>query len=110
MGRATDPVGGRFSSQAKKRLIATFIVSEIRSTRCNKRSCQFSNRNKNGLSGNFHFSAPLYPEPRRRAYLFTQSGCDGCGQSPSRLYLPDRGARMFHSLKQRSAIPGGAIQ
>jgi hypothetical protein len=86
MTRATDPAGGRFSSQAKKRLIATHANSRIAATRSQQRTSYFLIATKTAL-----LSLP-------QAY------------SPSRLYRPERGARMFHSIKQRSAIPGGAIQ
>ena len=76
------------------RLIAIFGKLKIESTYCKKRLSRFSNRNKNSLSENFHLS----PLPRL------------CRQSPPRLYPSDRGARMFHSIIERSAIPGGAIQ
>ena len=86
MMRATDPVGGRFSSQAKKRLIATHAKLEIAATRSQQRTSHF-------------LIAP------KIALLALTTG------SPSsRLYPPDRGARMFHSIIERSAIPGGAIQ
>jgi len=42
--------------KAKKRLIATFTNLEIESTCSQQRTSQFSNRNKNGLSGNSDFA------------------------------------------------------
>ena len=45
MTRATDPVGGRFHSQAKKRLIATHANSEIAATNSKHTYITISNRN-----------------------------------------------------------------
>src|SRR6266481_251707 len=100
---ATDPVGGRSSSQAKKRpwppwrLIATLTELEIYLTHCNKRPCRFLIATKITF---LRIAIPLYH--------FTQSECEGRGQSPSGLCPPDRGARMFYSIIERNAIRGGA--
>src|SRR5712692_7799022 len=45
MARATDPVGGRFPSQAKKKLIATHANSEIAATYSKHTYITISNRN-----------------------------------------------------------------
>jgi hypothetical protein len=88
--------------KAKKRLIATPPDSKIPPTRCKKSLSQFLTATNTAL--------PKMPNPLR---FFTLSGADGCvsvANPPSRLYPSDRGARMSHSIKQRSAFPGGAIQ
>src|SRR5713101_5658162 len=45
-----------FATQANKKLIATFTNLEIESTHSQQRTSHFSNRNKNGLSGNSDFA------------------------------------------------------
>jgi selenocysteine-specific elongation factor len=45
-----------FPTQAKKKLIATITKSEIESTHSKQSTSHFSNRNKNGLSGNSNFA------------------------------------------------------
>src|SRR5713101_1557123 len=45
-----------FPTQAKKKLIATFTNLGIESTHSQQRTSHFSNRNKNGLSGNSDFA------------------------------------------------------
>src|SRR5882762_4806535 len=93
MERAGDKVEGWFQSQAKERLIATFINSEIKSTHCNKRLWQISNRTKMAFLGSFISSRlrvcfhrvnrkgvanppPACTLPTAALECFTQSNCE----------------------------------
>jgi hypothetical protein len=110
-GLSSNTVGNpTCDNKAKKRLIATLPNSEFELSNCNHNDLHFSNRNTIRLSGNIYFSALLHPKWKPRACLLTLSRYEGCGKSPSRLYPSNRGARMSHSIIQRSAIPGGVIQ
>ena len=102
MTRARVTVKGWFTLQAKKKLIATHAKLEIAATHSQQRTSHFLIATKILFPG-------IATSPR---LLVSLPSVDAKGEAkpPSCLYRPERGARMFHSINQRGAIPGGAIQ
>jgi len=102
MTRARVAVKGWFTLQAKKKLIATHAKLEIAATRSQQRTSHFLIATKIPFPG-------IATSPRLLVSLLSVDA-KGVAKPPSRLYASDRGARMFYSIIERSASPGGVIQ
>jgi hypothetical protein len=110
MTRARVAVEGWSALEAKKKparqpfagLIATHAKLKIAATRSQQRTSQFLIATEILFPG-------IATSPRLLVSL-PSVDAKGVAKPPSRLYPPDRGARMFHSIIERIAIPGGAIQ
>src|SRR4029077_9308300 len=88
MTRATDPVGGRFHSQAKKRLIATHANSEIAATHSKRTYITISNRNKKPSSPIAIF---LRVSAAHHARALVADVCRPTPNGHARLTPPERG-------------------